>query len=471
MKNWSVIRLSSLGLLFSTFLQAQPAAQATQAAHAAFIRQVFDSALVQGQSWPMLEHLCKQIGHRLSGSENAHKAVLYTRSQMLKLGFDSVWLQPVMVPVWVRGKSEQAHLLVNKRLTGGVVQQQKQTVKILALGGSVATPNGGISAGVIEVASLEALKQLPADAAKGKIVFINEAFDPRNIHTFESYGHCVGNRYNGAREAADKGAVGVLVRSLTHLVDTFPHTGVMGYGDAAVRIPAAAISTLHAEQLSQLLREKQEVKFFMELHCESRPDTLSYNVVGQIHGRELPHEIIAVGGHLDSWDVGEGAHDDGVGCVHSIEALRLLKVNGYQPRRSLRAIMFMNEENGLRGGDEYARLAKELKEPHFAAIESDRGGFSPRQFNVEADDAVIADMQKWLPLFEPYGVHAIKAGGSGADVGRLRGHADALLGFVPDSQRYFDFHHAASDVLENVNRRELELGSAAIAALIYLLDQ
>jgi hypothetical protein len=468
MKNWLVILFSSLALLFTTSLRAQTP---LQEGHAAFIRQVFDSALVQGQSWPMLEHLCKQIGHRLSGSENAHKAVLYTRSQMLKLGFDSVWLQPVMVPVWVRGPKEKAYLLQNKRTTGGLIQQQQINVEILALGGSVATPAGGLTAQVVEVADLEALRALPTAAVNGKIVFINQAFDPRNIHTFESYGHCVGNRYNGAREAAAKGAVGVIVRSLTHLIDTFPHTGVMGYGDAQKRIPAAAISTLHAEQLSQLLREKQDVKLFMEMHCESRPDTLSYNVVGQIHGRELRDEIIAVGGHLDSWDVGEGAHDDGVGCVHSIEALRLLKVNGYQPRRSLRAIMFMNEENGLRGGEEYARLAKELNEKHFAAIESDRGGFSPRQFNVEADSVVIADMQKWLPLFEPYGVHSIKAGGSGADVGRLRGHAEALLGFVPDSQRYFDFHHANSDVLEAVNRRELELGSAAIAALIYLLDQ
>lgn len=468
MKNWLVILFSSLALLFTTSLHAQQPAQAEQAA---FIRQVFDSALVQGQSWPMLEHLCKQIGHRLSGSENAHKAVLYTRNQMLKLGFDSVWLQPVMVPVWVRGEKEKAYLLHNKRTAGGIIQQQQIAIEILALGGSVATPPGGLTAQVVEVADLDALRALPAGAANGKIVFINQAFDPRNIHTFESYGHCVGNRYNGAREAAAKGAVGVIVRSLTHRIDAYPHTGVMSYGDAQKRIPAAAISTLHAEQLSQMLSDKQEVRLVMEMSCESKPDVLSYNVVGQIHGRELRDEIIAVGGHLDSWDVGEGAHDDGVGCVHSIEALRLLKVNGYQPRRSLRAIMFMNEENGLRGGEEYARLAKELNEKHFAAIESDRGGFSPRQFNVEADSMVIADMQKWLPLFEPYGVHSIKAGGSGADVGRLRGNAEALLGFVPDSQRYFDFHHANSDVLEAVNRRELELGSAAIAALIYLLDQ
>lgn len=448
-----------------------PAEQADVHAHEAFIRQLFDSSLVQGQSWPMLRHLCKEIGPRLSGSRQAHEAVLYTRSQLLRLGFDSVWLQPVMVPVWVRGPKESAQLLVSKRTAGGLVQQQKLPVAVLALGGSVATPPGGLSASLVEVGSLAALDSLPAATVRGKVVFINQPFDSRNINTFESYSHCAGNRYNGARLAAAKGAVGVLVRSLTHSIDPYPHTGSMDYGDATVKIPAAAISTLHAEQLSQLLRAGQDVRLELQMFCESRPDTLSYNVVGQIHGRTLKQEIIAVGGHLDSWDVGEGAHDDGVGCVHSIEALRLLKVNGYQPHRSLRVILFMNEENGMRGALEYARLAKATNEPHFAAIESDRGGFTPRQFNVEADSQVIADMQQWLPLFKPYGIHSIEAGGSGPDIRQLQGHAAALIGFVPDSQRYFDYHHAPTDVLEAVNRRELELGSAAIAALVYLLDQ
>lgn len=460
MKSWWVI-------LFSLVLGTAQAQQSEKQ----FIRQLFDSSLVQGQSWPMLEHLCKKIGHRLSGSPQAQQAVLYTRSQMLKLGFDSVWLQPVMVPVWVRGPKEKAYLLVNKRTAGGYTQQQKIPVEVLALGGSIATPPNGLQAQVIEVAGLEALKKMKPEEVQNKIVFLNEAFDPRFISTFESYGHCVANRAWGAKEAGAKGAAGVIVRSMTHRIDAFPHTGAMQYDEGGRKIPAAAISTLHAEKLSKLLKEKNEVQLYLEMQCESRPDTLSYNVIGQINGSSPDARIIAVGGHLDSWDVGEGAHDDGVGCVHSIEALRLLKANGYKPKNHLRAIMFMNEENGLRGATECARLAEVNKEDHLAAIESDRGGFSPRAFTVEADSALIAGLQPWVPLLSPYGINSIEAGGSGADVGRLRGKSELLMGFVPDSQRYFDYHHAASDVLEAVNKRELELGSAAIAALLYLIDQ
>lgn len=460
MKNWWVI-------LFSLLLVTAQAQQSEKQ----FIRQLFDSSLVKGQSWPMLEHLCKKIGHRLSGSPQAQQAVLYTRSQMLKLGFDSVWLQPVIVPVWVRGPKETAYILINKRTPGGLIQQQKIAVEVLALGGSVATGPGGLQAQVIEVAGIEALKKMRPEEVQNKIVFLNEAFDPRHIHTFESYGHCVANRAWGAKEAGAKGAAGVIVRSMTHRIDAYPHTGSMQYAEGGRKIPAAAISTLHAEQLSKLLKEKNEVLMYLEMHCESRPDTLSYNVVGQINGSSPNARIIAVGGHLDSWDVGEGAHDDGVGCVHSIEALRLLKANGYKPKNHLRAIMFMNEENGLRGAVEYARLAEVNQENHLAAIESDRGGFSPRSFNVEADSNVIAGLQVWVPLLSPYGINSIQAGGSGADVGRLKGKSELLMGFVPDSQRYFDYHHAASDVLEAVNKRELELGSAAIAALLYLIDQ
>jgi hypothetical protein len=460
MKSWWVI-------LFSLTLGAAQA----QTSEKQFIRQLFDSSLVHGQSWPMLEHLCKKIGHRLSGSPQAQQAVLYTRTQMLKLGFDSVWLQPVMVPVWVRGPKETAYLLINKRTPGGLIQQQKIAVEVLALGGSVATPPGGLQAPVIEVAGIEALKKMRPEEVQNKIVFLNEAFDPRHISTFESYGHCVANRAWGAKEAGVKGAAGVIVRSMTHRIDAFPHTGAMQYAEGGRKIPAAAISTLHAEQLSKLLKEKNEVLLYLEMHCESRPDTLSYNVVGQINGSSPNARILAVGGHLDSWDVGEGAHDDGVGCIHSIEALRLLKANGYKPKNHLRAIMFMNEENGLRGALEYARLAEVNNENHLAAIESDRGGFSPRAFTVEADSALIAGLQPWVPLLSPYGINSIEAGGSGADVGRLRGKSELLMGFVPDSQRYFDYHHAASDVLEAVNKRELELGSAAIASLLYLIDQ
>jgi hypothetical protein len=437
----------------------------------AFVRRLFDSTLVSGQSWTLLERLCKDVGHRLTGSEGAAKAVVFARNQMLRMGYDSVWLQPVRVPVWKRGALEQARLVVTTPVAGRFRRENTIELPILALGGSVATPPGGLRAELLEVASLEALKNLPEAQVRGKVVFINQKMDARFINTFESYSHCASIRVQGAVEAAQKGAVGVLVRSLTLALDTFPHTGMMVYREDVGRIPAAAVSTLHAERIHEELQAGSRIEIQMQLNCYSMPDTLSHNVVGQVNGSIHPDQFLTLGGHLDSWDVGEGAHDDGAGCVHSIEAVRLLLACGYKPRHSIRTVLYMNEENGLRGAKEYARLAQERGELHRASIESDRGGFSPREFHVEADSAQIARLQPAVRYLEDYGINRIRRGGSGADVGQMREQCALLVGFVPDSQRYFDYHHAHTDVLESVNRRELELGSAALAALLFLLDQ
>jgi hypothetical protein len=437
----------------------------------AFIRSLFDSSLLSGQSWPLLTILCKEAGHRLTGSEGAAKAVLLTRKQMLRMGYDSVWLQPVQVPVWKRGAPERAKLLVSSAGQGRIKKEDQLDLAVLALGGSVATPMGGIRAEVLEVGSLDELKSIPDDRVKGKLVFINQKMDARYINTFESYSHCASIRVQGAVEAAQKGALAVLVRSLTLSIDSFPHTGMMVYRDSIPRIPAAAVSTLHAEYIHKQLLQGKKLEVELTLNCSNHPDTLSFNVVGQIKGSLYPERYITIGGHLDSWDVGEGAHDDGAGCVHSIEAARLLMACGYKPQHSIRTILYMNEENGMRGAREYARLARENQEVHLASIESDRGGFSPREFHVEADSQRIADLQPMLGALMDYGIHRIQKGGSGADVGQMRDQCALLMGFVPDSQRYFDYHHARTDVLESVNRRELELGSAALAALLYLLDR
>jgi len=437
----------------------------------AFIRSLFDSSLLDGQSWPLLTALCKEAGHRLTGSEGAAKAVLLTRKQMLHMGYDSVWLQPVQVPVWKRGAAERAKLLVSSAGQGRIKKEDHLDLAVLALGGSVATPMGGLRAEVLEVGSLEELKELPHHQVRGKVVFINQKMDARYINTFESYSHCASIRVQGAVEAAQKGALAVLVRSLTLSIDSFPHTGMMVYRDSIPRIPAAAVSTLHAEYMHKQMTQGKKLEVELVLNCSNHPDTLSYNVVGQINGSLYPERYITLGGHLDSWDVGEGAHDDGAGCVHSMEAARLLMVCGYRPRHSIRTILYMNEENGMRGAREYARLARENQEVHLASIESDRGGFSPREFHVEADSQRIADLQPMLGVLMDYGIHRIRKGGSGADVGQMRDQCALLMGFVPESQRYFDYHHARTDVLESVNRRELELGSAALAALLYLLDR
>lgn len=435
------------------------------------IRNLFDSSLLEGQSWPLLTALCKEVGHRLTGSEGAAKAVMLTRKQMLGMGYDSVWLQPVQVPVWKRGAPERARLLISSIGQGRIKKEDQFDLAVLALGGSVATPIEGIRAEVLEVGSLEELKNLPNDRVQGKLVFINQKMDARYINTFESYSHCASIRVQGAVEAAQKGAKAVLVRSLTLSIDSFPHTGMMVYRDSIPRIPAAAVSTAHAEYMHKQLQLGKKLEVELVLHCANQPDTLSYNVVGQINGSQYPDRFITLGGHLDSWDVGEGAHDDGAGCVHSMEAARLLMACGYKPRHSIRTILYMNEENGMRGAQAYARLARENQETHLASIESDRGGFSPREFHVEADSQRIADLQPMLGALSDYGIHRIRKGGSGADVAQMRDQCALLMGFVPESQRYFDYHHARTDVLESVNRRELELGSAALAALLYLLDR
>jgi len=431
------------------------------------IRQLFDSALVAGQSYPLLRDLCKKTGHRLSGSEGAAKAVLLMEEHLRGLGLDSVWLQPVMVPRWVRGEAERGYIEADGLST-------PYRLRLLALGGSVGTGSQGLKGEVIEFGTLEELEQADSLQVRGRVVFLNKAFDQRPVNSMAAYGGCIDIRFDGARLAASKGATAVMIRSLTHRLDTFPHTGSMQYGNAQVRIPAVAISTHDAEWLSLTLRNLKRLgkrpRVSLYTHCYELPDTLSYNVIGDWYGTRNPREWMVVGGHLDSWDVGEGAHDDGAGCVHSVEAVRLLKAVGYKPTHSLRVVLFMNEENGARGARVYADWAAASGQKQRVGLESDRGGFAPREFSSEASMERIQDLQPWLKFLEPYGVYAIRKGGSGVDVGFLRPQGTELYGLVPESQRYFDYHHAATDVFESVNRRELELGSASMAALLYLLD-
>ena len=429
------------------------------------LRNLFDLALLHGQSYDWLDHLSNNIGGRLSGSVNAQRAVDYTKAELEKLGLDRVWLQPVMVPKWTRGNPEYAYI----QSAGS----PSNPVNILALGGSVATPDTGLRARVIEVQGIEDLERYGREQIEGKIVFYNRPMRPDIINTFEAYGGCVDQRYSGAAEAAEYGAVGVIVRSLSHKIDDHPHTGSMSYGDLpnSDRIPAAAISTRDAEYLSSILKLNKDLDFYYKMSCRNFEDVESYNVIGEIKGSERPEEIIVVGGHLDSWDVGDGAHDDGAGVVQSMEVLRLFKEAGIKPKRTIRVVLFMNEENGLRGGRKYAGEAKTRKENHIFALESDAGGFTPRGFSIDARDSQYEKILEWKPLFEPYLIHYFERGGSGADIGPLKNGSTVLAGLRPDSQRYFDYHHAATDTFEAVNKRELELGAATMASLIYLVDK
>ncbi|MEL6974449.1 MAG: M20/M25/M40 family metallo-hydrolase [Bacteroidota bacterium] len=429
------------------------------------LKSIYDLALTKGKAYDWLNYLSNQIGGRLSGSVQAQQAVDYTKEQLDSLGLDRAWLQPVMVPKWVRGTPEFAYIETKPGLTTNVA--------ITALGGSVATPDIGIKAAVVEVQGIEDLKTLGREKIEGKIVFYNRPMDPTLISTFDAYSGCVDQRYSGAAEAGKFGALGVIVRSMNLRLDDFPHTGSMAYGDTPVseRIPAAAISTKGAELLSATLSLNPEIKFYFKQNCKQFADVQSYNVVGEIKGSEFPNEIMVVGGHLDSWDLGDGSHDDGAGCVQSMEVLRILKMSGYRPKRTIRVVLFMNEENGLRGGRKYAEVAQRKGEKHIFALESDAGGFTPRGFSFNCSDENLKQVQSWEKLFEPYLIHLFVKGFSGADIRPLKSDNMVLAGLVPDSQRYFDHHHAENDTFEHVNKRELELGAASMASLVYLMDK
>jgi carboxypeptidase Q len=449
-------------------ISAQPSsakASEGEKADALFLKQIHDHVLRNGNCYRWLEVLSEDIGGRLTGSANADEAVRYTAEQLRKFA-DSVSLQLVEVPHWIRGPRERAQII---NLPQGI----KQDLNVTALGNSIGTGSEGVSGEVIEVQSLDEVRNLGKSKISGKIVFYNRPMDPTMLRTFFAYGGAVDQRVNGPAVAAENGAIATIVRSMTTLTDNVPHTGTTRYKEGIPQIPAVAVSTRHADFLSKFIkRGKTEV--YLETHCQMLKPSKSHNVIAEVKGSEVPDEIILVGGHLDSWDLGGGAHDDGAGCVHAMEVLSTFKRLKYRPKRTIRVVLFMNEENGLAGGREYASTAKEKGEFHLAALESDAGGFTPRGFSCDAEDDVFANyyrqITEWSSLLEPYGLYFTK-GGAGADISRLKDQKGFLIGFRPDSQRYFDYHHTANDRLAAVNERELKLGAAAITSLIYLIDK
>ena len=453
MKNKALVTF----IAFSSFAYAQSPDEK-------MLKDLYHNALTQSHCYAWLDDLSNTIGARPSGSPSAQKGVDYVKAQLETLGLDKVYLQEVMVPHWERGQKETAYFLVNNK---------KTPVPICALGGSVATAKKGLTAYVIEVHGIEELKQLGVDKVKGKIVFFNRPMEPENIESFKSYGNCVDQRFAGAKEAAKLGALGTIVRSMNLRLDDFPHTGMQSYGDLPKEqyIPTAAISTKGAELLSQQLKANSQLQFYMKMDCHQYDDVLSYNVVGEITGTAHPDKIMVVGGHLDSWDLADGSQDDGAGCVQAMQVLELFKQLQYHPKNTLRVVLFMNEEFGGKGGKKYEELSKNNKENHIFALESDSGGFSPRGFSFEADEANFNKVLGWKSLFEPYLIHSFVKGHSGSDIDPLTSAKIVKAGLKPDSQRYFDYHHAANDTFDAVNKRELELGAATMASLIYLFDQ
>ena len=447
-------KIYSLGLCLGM------AAAAVAQDDAAKLKQLSDEIMLHSTAYENLRYLCKQVGPRLSGSPQAQQSVEATARMLKEAGADTVYLQPCMVPHWERGAKEQGVVTY-----GG----KQKALNVCALGMSIGTPTAGIKAGVIEVRNFEELEKLPDATVKGKIVFFNYPMRPELIQG--GYGDAVRYRSNGPVAAAKKGAVAVMIRSVTHSLDNYPHTGTTRYEDGVTKIPGFACSTMDAEWLSKQLKLRMPVQLFLKSSCKQGPDVLSYNVIGEIRGSEKPEEIITAGGHLDSWDLAEGAHDDGTGCMQSIEVIRAIKALGWKPKRTIRAVMFMNEENGLRGGTAYAEFAKKLNEQHIFAVESDAGGFGVETLGISGKPEQYAKVKSWEKLFKPYGIYELSDGGGGADIGPLKPLVTVLSGVNPNSQRYFDHHHAANDVFEAVNKRELELGAFSMAAICWLVSE
>jgi carboxypeptidase Q len=422
---------------------------------------VFDEALTDLTAYKQLEYLCKNTKGRLPGSAAAEKAVEYTRQALILAGADSVWLQKVPVPDWRRGYEK---CRVTSSLYG------KHDLSISALGLSEGTSKKGIKSEVIEVHDFEELRSFGRKRIEGKIVFFNRPVNNKLINSFSGYGSAVNQRTQGASEASKYGAIAVIIRSVTQSLDDFPHTGVMHYEEGVYKIPAVAVSTVDADLLSGWLMKDSSLTIHLISTCMNYPDTWSYNVIGQIRGSVSPNEYITVGGHLDAWDITEGAHDDAGGCIQAIETIRLFKKLGIKPKRTIRAVMFMNEEMSGTGGRTYASEAKKKGEIHYAALESDRGVMSPRGFGFDAEGQKLENLRKLASYFAPYNIRDFDKGGGGSDIAPLKALGALQIGFMPDTQRYFSYHHSANDTFSQVNFREFQMGSAAITSLIYLLD-
>ncbi|HSO87198.1 MAG TPA: M20/M25/M40 family metallo-hydrolase, partial [Draconibacterium sp.] len=391
------------------------------------IKAFFDEALTDKTAYKNLETLCKNYKGRITGSPRAEAAVEYTYQLMLNMNLDRVEKQPVQVPCWVRGEKEVANIQSVKSGT--------KEVPVTALGMSVGTGSEGLTANVVEFQNFEELEKLGRKKIEGKIVFFNRPMDPTLINTFAAYGGAANQRTQGAAEAAKYGAVGVVVRSLTTAQDDFPHTGVLRYVDSIPKIPAVAISTNGADLLSASLKKDSDLKFYFRTTCETKSEVTSHNVIGEIKGSVYPEQIITIGGHLDAWDTGEGAHDDGAGCMQSIEVLRLFQKMGIKPKRTIRAVMFMDEEVAQRGGMEYANQAKLKNENHYFALEADRGAFTPKGFGVSAPEERQEKILALKKYFEPYGITDFVKGGGGVDIRPLAQFGTPLSSFIPEMQR------------------------------------
>jgi len=461
------MRKSSLFIVFTLFTRAILGQQSDSA----FIKQISNEILTNGKAYENLRYLTKKIGARLAGSPGMVESEQWGLKVMQESGADKAWMQECMVPHWVRGGKDVASAFYLQASKQGInVSRIQKELDVVALGNSIGTGTTAVSAEVIVVNSFNELEKRSAEV-KGKIVFYNYKFNDTYVNTFLSYRDAGQYRGQGPSRAARYGAKAVIIRSMSHAADNNPHTGATRYDSNYAKIPAVAIGLRDADWLSEQVK-KGGVSATIKTNGHFLPDTIGHNVIGELKGTEFPDQIITIGGHLDSWDNCEGAHDDGAGCVQTIEILRAFNAIGYKPKRTIRFVLFANEENGLRGGNKYAEEAKANNEKHILAMESDAGGFTPRALGFSGTEEQFQKFLSWRELIAPYGCSEFVSGGGGADIGPLsRALKTPTASLNPDTQRYFDIHHARSDVFEAVNKRELELGAVNMAALIYLVDK
>ncbi|HQZ40891.1 MAG TPA: M20/M25/M40 family metallo-hydrolase [Vicinamibacterales bacterium] len=418
------------------------------------------AALVDTGGWQKLTYLTTRIGNRLSGSPGLERAIAWTAEQMKADGLENVRTEPVKVPYWVRGRE-----------SARVVEPVQRNLNMLGLGGSVATPPEGLTAPVVVVGSFDELEQLGPDKVKGRIVVYDVPW--------KGYGQTVQYRSGGASRAAKLGAVAALVRSMTgHSLYT-PHTGGMNYNPAVPeKIPTAAITVEDAAWLRQMTAMGQEVKVQLVMEAETRPDADSANVMGEIVGREFPDEVVVLGGHIDSWDVGQGAQDDGSGMMAAWQAVALMKQLGLKPRRTVRAVAWVNEENGGRGGRAYREGLGATVGRHVAAIEMDGGAEQPVGFGFSITGAAsdsprvtagLASLRAVARLLEAIGANTIEPGGGGADIQPLMRDGVPGLGLRTIGEHYFDWHHTNADTLDKVDPQDFRRCIATLSVMAYVL--
>jgi carboxypeptidase Q len=417
---------------------------------------ILGAALTRSKAYETLAHLTDRIGPRLSGSAGLEKAIAWTSEDLRRAGLDRVWTEPVKVPHWVRGVE-----------TGSITAPAEHPLALTALGMSEPTPPEGVSGEIFEATSLDEVKNA-GDAVRGKIVFYDKPIQP----TFAAdggYGSVAPMRHKGASLAARGGAVGMLIRSLGTASFRLPHTGALTYEEDAPRIPAAAISAEDADLIHRLLAAGEKVQVRFTLGCKNLPEADSANVLAELRGSKSPNEIVLIGAHLDSWDLATGAIDDGAGVAIVMDTMRLLKALGLRPRRTIRAVLFTNEENGLAGGKAYAETHKAEIPAHVAAIETDSGGAAPVGFGVTAGAGGVEIVREIASRLTALGASDVTPEGGGADISKLREALVPVLSLRQDPLHYFDYHHSAADTLDKVNAVDLARNVGALAVLAWSL--